>query len=336
MPKTIEISHRTIIFTVFFLLSLWVLFQIRTILIGLFVAVLLATALSPIVDRLSSFRIPRGIAILVAYVFFLGALGWGLSTIVAPLVEQTTNLVNRLPMLFDDLGRWLEGVGIQGVDSSAIASQVSQLGAIPADIVRFIVFIFSNLVTVIAVLVITFYMLVEKKNLDNYLLILLGTEREQKAKSFIDKLEVRLGGWVRGELLLMVIIGVMTYIGLRLLGIPYALPLAILAGFLEILPNIGPIISAIPGVLLALTISPIMALATGSLYFLIQQLENSLIVPKVMQKAAGVNPLVIIVSLAVGFELSGAMGAILAVPIIIVVHVVAVELLGFRMQYTEK
>ena len=125
----------------------------------------------------------------------------------------------------------------------------------------------------------------------------------------------------------MSIIGVLIYIGLRLLGIPYALPLAIFAGILEAVPNIGPVISAIPGVVIALTISPVMGLAAAALYFLVQQLENSVVVPKVMQKATGVNPLITILSLAIGFQLAGPLGAILAVPIVIVVHVFATEFL---------
>jgi predicted PurR-regulated permease PerM len=135
---------------------------------------------------------------------------------------------------------------------------------------------------------------------------------------------------VRGELTLMTIIGVLTYIGLSLLGIPYALPLAILAGFLEIIPGIGPILSAIPGILLGLTISPVMAIAAAALYFLIQQIENTVIVPKVMQKATGINPLVTMISLAVGFKMAGVLGAILAVPIVIVLHVFVVEILSWK------
>lgn len=327
MPRTIEVSHRTIVFTILFLALVWIILQVTSVVISLFISILLATALGPVVDKLTKLRIPRAAAILVIYILLLSLLGWGISTIISPLIEQTTNLVNRLPDLFDQLGKWLESLGIAGVDSGVIKDQVSQLGALPANLVKFVVFFFSNLISVIAVLVVTFYLLLERKNLDDYLLILFG-DNEKKARSFIDHLEARLGGWVRGELILMFIIGLLTYVGLLLLKIPYALPLAILAGVLEILPNIGPIIAAIPAILIGVTISPIMAIAVTALYFLIQQLENSLIVPKVMQRAAGVNPLVTIISLTIGFELAGATGAILAVPIVIVLHLVATDIFG--------
>lgn len=330
MPRTIELSHRTIIFTVFFLAFVWFLAQIIQIIIALFIAILLMTALNPAVDKLARAKIPRPFAILIVYLLLVGVVVLGLAWIIPPFVDQATRLVNRFPSLVDQAGGWFESLGISGIDKSIIDSQISQVGNIPFDIVRFTVSFFSNIVLVFSVLVITFYLLIERKNLDKYLLILFGDDGEKRAKKFVDRLEARLGGWVRGEITLMSIIGVMTYIGLRLLGIPYALPLAIFAGILEAVPNIGPVISAIPGVVIALTISPVMGLAAAALYFLVQQLENSLIVPKVMQKATGVNPLVTILSLAIGFHLAGPLGAILAVPIVIVIHVLATEALFRR------
>lgn len=330
MPKTIELSHRTVIFSVLFLLFIWFLGQIAPIIIGLFIAVLLMTALNPAVEKLARAKIPRPLAIFLVYLVLIGIVGLGLFWLIPPLVDETTKLVNRLPLILEQLGVWLENLGVSGIDKSIIESQISQIGTIPVNFIRFAVSLLSNVIVVFSVLVITFYLLIERRNLDKYLLVLFGDDGEKKAKRFVDQIEARLGGWVRGELTLMVIIGVLTYIGLRLLGIPFALPLAILAGVLEIVPNIGPVISAIPAVAVALTISPIMGVATAALYFLVQQLENSVIVPKVMQKAAGVNPLVTIVSLAVGFQLAGPLGAILAVPVVIVLHVIASEVFSIR------
>lgn len=330
MPKTIEISHKTIIFVLLVLGGVWMFIQISPIVVTLFIALLLTTALNPLVDKLTQFKLPRGIAILVIYIALIALLSAGLTSIVAPLVDETTKFVNRLPDLFDQLGGWLESVGIQGVSGNLVANQVSQLGQIPGNIVKFVIFLFSNLIGVVTLLVLTFYMLLERKNLNRYLLVLFGGDGEAQAKTFVDKLEASLGGWVRGELILMLIIGTITYIGLKLLDIPYALPLAIIAGVLEILPNIGPIVSAIPAILVALTVSPVMALGVTALYFVIQQLENSLIAPKVMQKAAGVNPLVTIISLAIGFQIAGAVGAILAVPVVIVLKVLLVDVFGLQ------
>ncbi len=133
------------------------------------------------------------------------------------------------------------------------------------------------------------------------------------------RIELKLGGWLRGQIILMLIIGISTYIGLTLLGVEYALALAVIAGILEIVPIIGPILSAIPALIVAFTVSPIAGFGVIGLYILIQQLENHLVVPKVMQKAVGFNPLVTIIVLMIGGNLLGLMGAILAIPIAIVV-----------------
>ena len=137
----------------------------------------------------------------------------------------------------------------------------------------------------------------------------------KKAEEFIDLLESELGGWVRGEVILMLTIATLTYVGLLLFGIPYALPLAILAGFLEILPNIGPIIAAAPAVFLAyITFGPVMALVVAVFSIIVQQLENNVIVPKVMKDNANVNPLMSILVIVIGLQLAGIFGALLAVP----------------------
>lgn len=321
MTQKIEISHRTIIFTVFFLLGLWFLFEIRQIILAVFVSTILMSALNPTVDRLERFRISRWIAILLVYTFILGLLGIVLVMVVPALVEQTGLFISRSALLVKSL----DFLGI-AVDPNILAQQISQLGSLPANLLRFTVSLFSNLVGLFGLMVISFYLLLERKNLKKYLLVLFGEGEEKKAEEFVDKVEKKLGGWVRGEAILMTVIGLMTYVGLRLLGIDFALPLAILAGILEIVPNIGPTISAIPAVMMGLTISPLTALAVAALYFLVQQTENSLIVPKVMEKVVGINPLVTILSLAIGFKISGIMGAILAIPTCLVLQVVLSEI----------
>jgi predicted PurR-regulated permease PerM len=155
------------------------------------------------------------------------------------------------------------------------------------------------------------------------LTLLFGQGNEKKIESVIDEIERRLGGWVRGEIVLMTFVGVLSYIGFRIIGLHYALPLAILAFLLEIIPNVGPILAAFPAVLIGLTISPFHAVAAAALGFLVQQVENTILVPRVMKQVAGVNPLITIISLAIGFKLAGVGGAILAVPTFIVLEVVA-------------
>jgi predicted PurR-regulated permease PerM len=318
MPRKIEISHRTIIFTAFFLIGLWLLFQIRQIILGLFVGVILMSALNPIVDKMEKKYFPRVFAILLLYGLILGGLGLIIASVIPPLVEQTSFLMGRIPL-------YVQRLGILGIDPNLVISQLPKLADIPANILKLSLGVFSNIIGILALLVITLYLLLERKNLQQHLVFLFGEGQEKKAEDFINKAEKRLGDWVRGEAILMSIIAIMTYIGLRFLGLEFALPLALLAGALEIVPTVGPSLAAFPAIIAGLTISPLMGLAVAALYFLIQQIENHLIVPQVMKKAVGVNPLVTIISLAVGFKLGGMIGAILAVPIVLLLQVVASE-----------
>jgi len=312
--QKIEISQRTIIFTVFFLLGLVFLFQIRYILLFLFIALIFMSALSPLVDRLEKYRIPRGLSTVVLYILIWAFISFSVASLVPPLVEQSARFLNRLPQ---DVERLTQG----RFDLSLLQPQLS---ALPQNLFKIIVGAFNNVVGLFTLTVIVYYLILERKNLHKYLLFLFGNNgREERAEAFINQLEKKLGGWVRGQLLLMLFVGILSYVGLLFLGIDYAVPLAFLAGILEIVPNIGPTLSAVPAILVALGSSPILALAVGALYFAIQQIENNFLVPKVMSKAVGLSSLVVIIALLVGLKLAGIAGAILAIPTVLLLEIIA-------------
>ena len=319
MPKKIEISHRTIIFTVLFLALLWVVFQVREIILMLFVSLILMSAFNPAVDWMEKLRLPRGLAILIVYIFVWTAVGLIVAGIVPALIDQTSRLIHLIHSAITQ-------VELFNANQQAITQQLlSQIGTLPENLLKFTVGLFGNLLAVLTTLVMTFYLLLERKHLNKYLSSIWGGDKSVQISKTVNEIERRLGSWVRGELVLMLAVGTLTYIGLLILGVDIALPLAILAGILEIVPNIGPTISAVPAVLVALTIHPLTALATASLYFLVQLAENNLLVPKIMQKAVGVNPLISILGLMIGFRLAGPAGAILAIPTIIVAHIISLE-----------
>jgi predicted PurR-regulated permease PerM len=281
------------------------------------------SALNPSIRRLEKLRIPRWLAIMMIYLVILIILGLGLWGIVPPLVDQTSALINKIPDLFRKFNFW-------GIDEKILSSQLGQLTSVPVNLIKFITNVFSNLVEIFALAVLTFYLLLERKKLDQYLVVLFGEEKEKEIEKTIRVIEGRLGSWVRGELFLMLIVGILDYIGFRIIGLDFALPLAILAFILEIVPTIGPTLSALPAIMIALVISPFHALATAGWCFLVQQLENSIFVPRVMKKVAGVNPLISILSLAIGLKLAGIGGALLAIPTFIVIEVIVREILTSR------
>ncbi len=313
MQRKIEISQQTILFTLSILAGAWIILQIRDILFLLFIAFLLMTAIYPIVLGLERLRIPRAISVLLVYVIIIGTLGVSFASSIPALVTQSTKLVQELPRVIARvLPYW-------NIDIVSLTQQLTPLGE---NVVKVTVGIFSNIVTTVTVLVFTFYFLLERRRAEMTLVDLFGQTIGKQTAQVLRLIERRLGGWVRGELLLMSFIGVLTYIGLTILRVDFALPLAILAGLLEIVPMIGPIISAVPAVLVAFATSPILAVSTAGLYFVIQQVENNLLVPWIMKKSVGLSPLVTIIALMIGGRLAGLVGAVLAVPFVLVFQAV--------------
>lgn len=317
VPIRVEISQKTIIFTILFILGLLFLFQVRYLVLFVFIAIIFMSALSPLVDRLEKYRVPRGLSTIALYILLWSFISFAVVSLVPPLVEQSANFLARLPQDVERITRGRFDVSIFE----------PQLASLPQNIFKIIIGAFNNVVSLFTLMVIVYYLILERKNLHKYLLFLFGNNgREARAEAFINQLEKKLGGWVRGQLLLMLFVGLLSYIGLMFLGVEFAIPLAFLAGILEIVPSIGPTLSAVPAILVALGSSPVLALAVAALYFVIQQVENNFLVPKVMSKAVGLSPLVVIVALLVGLKLAGIAGAVLAIPAVLLIEVIVMDL----------
>jgi len=311
MIRKTEISHRTIIFTVFFLLFLLFLYQIRDIVFVFFVALLIMVILNPTISKLSKYRIPRSLSVSFVYLLVFAVLGLVIAGIIPALLEQTTNFANNLP---DYLGN----INLPGVLGAKLEGEiVSQISSVPAQLVKFSLGLFSNFLGLFAIFIFAFYLLIAQDKIDDQLGNLFGKNRGKEVSNILRVLEEKLGGWARGELILMILVGLSNFIGLTILGIPYTLPLAILAGFLEIIPNFGPVLAAIPAAIIGFGISPVIGLATVALAFLIQQVENYIFVPKIMEKSVGVNPIITLLSLAIGFNLAGIVGSLISIPVFI-------------------
>lgn len=319
MPRKIEISHKTVIFTLLLLLGVWLVYFLRQVILQVFVALLIMTIVNPFVRRLQRFRIPRIVSIIFIYVLIIGLFSLVVGLVFPPLIEQTKNFAVSIP-------EYLRNIETPFFKGSDIAGQLAQeLGTVPSQAVKVGVSFFANIVSVVTVFVFAFYLLLERDKLDDHLATLVGEETSKKVARVIDNLEIKLGGWARAELLLMTIVGTLSYIGFLILGIPFALPLAILAGLLETVPTLGPILGAVPAVIVGFGVSQFAGISVAALAFLIQQLENYIIVPKVMQDSVGVSPIVTLSALIIGFKIAGVVGAILAVPTVITLGVLGKE-----------
>lgn len=314
-PKKIEISHKNIIFTIIFLLGLAILWQIRTLIVLLFISFVLMEALNPAVTRLEKYKIPRPLGIFILYIIILGVISFVVAGIVPILTEQTTGLIQTLPQA-------VKNIKIFGSDPIDLSSQFKILENIPGGIAKIAISVVSNVVSGFVVLFLTFYLLLEKKNFSKYGHDVFGEKGKEKMVAIIEQLEARLGSWVNAEFFLMTIIGILSYIGYSILGLRYAVPLAIFAGLLEAVPSIGPTVATALAALVGFTVSPltgILAIVVGTV---IQQLENNIIVPRIMKQTVGFNPLITILLIASGAKLGGVIGAILALPLFLTLQTI--------------
>ena len=311
MNKKIDISHKTIIFTVLLLLGIWLLYYMRGILLMLFVSFLLMTILDPLVNFFVKFKVHRSLAVVITYVLVIGILGGVIAVLAPVLILETTSFVSALP-------DYLSKINLSPSTVNLTSGLVQQVGGV----LNFTFSVFSNVFSILTILVFSFYMLLGYSGIRNQILLLLGEEKGMKMNKLIEAVEERLGKWSRGQLLLMLSVAIGNYIGYLLLKIPFALPLAVLTGIFEIVPILGPVISAIPAVLIGFGISPLTGVGAAAVAFVVNQLENYVLVPKIMQKSTGVSPLLILISVAIGAKLAGVMGVIIAVPFVITLQVI--------------
>jgi predicted PurR-regulated permease PerM len=182
--------------------------------------------------------------------------------------------------------------------------------------------IFSGFFSTFTVIVISFYLMLQREMLKKNFIELLDKKHQGNTLRTLSQIENKIGLWLRGQFVLCFSIGFFTWIGLTIIGLPFALPLGLMAGILEIVPTVGPIVSAIPAIIVALTISPGLALTVIIFYIMLQMLENHILVPKIMEKAVGLNPIIIIIGVLIGGKFLGILGALLAVPFIAMVLII--------------
>ena len=308
---TFDISIGSIFWVLLSLAAVYVLVKLSGIIVLLLCSVLITLAVCPLVDWFDKFKIKRGLSAIVILLLIFGTVVSIAIYIATPLLEQTQLFIQKLPGIIDSVSP------IKFVDGSFN----TQFAAVPGKVLNFALDTFTGFITAFTVIVLSYYMIQEMHNLKTYLTFWFG-EKGDIYNAIAEKLESQIGNWVRGQLLLMLIVGVLSYIGYLIIGLPFALPLAFFAGFLELIPNIGPTIATIPAVLVGFSISPNHGIAALIVSLIVQQLENNLIVPKIMQQVTGLNPIITIVAIMIGFNLGGPLLAILALPTVLSARVI--------------
>src|SRR3989304_8631012 len=324
MNRHYEITPRTIIIGSALLASTWILIQIKLVVISVFIALILGLALDPMVTKLKRLHLPRPVGVFLVFFLFLAAV-LGLTAYgFTPLVNETGKFIVNLPQFLRPV---LDSLGPIPFASELQQQLASQATLLSANILTIAGSIVTNIIFLLTVLFLTFYFLLDWENLKSSLVKMLDHRSRTRFQGIIESMEKNLGGWLRGQLLLMVVVGVLVYLGLFALGVEYALPLAVIAGLFEVIPTIGPVLSAVPAILVGFGTSFGLGVWILLLYVVVQQLENSLIVPNVLGRAGGCSPLMTLLIVFAGAQLFGIGGAILSIPVALLLNIVGHDLL---------
>ncbi len=301
----------------------------------LFIGILLASALEPFVGWSRSHTpVGRGATILVVYASFL-TLVVGLVVIVVPAaLSQADELSKTFPPFLDRTRDWAAGLQPSAASTTVTAlvdaaRDLFKPAAPPApgDVVQASLTVAEVVGSIATLLALVFFWLIEHARLQRYALAFVPANRRQGWREAWNEIETRLGLWVRGQLTLMLTIGVATGIAYTLLGVPSALLLALFAGIAEAIPIIGPAIGAVPAVVIAATVSPQLAIVVLVVYVILQFVEGNVLVPIVMRNSIGLSPFIVLVALLIGGAAGGIVGAFIAVPV-----AAAIEVFLQRMQ----
>jgi predicted PurR-regulated permease PerM len=319
------------------LVLLWTLYLIRSQLLLIYVSALFATGLAPLVGMIErqrllpigKGRLPRTAAILLIYATVLGLLAGLVAAVAPPMAAQAQELWKDLPAKIESLQltlvRWgllQETVTYQEVLQNAPAGSANAVSTLAAAVFG----IAGGVFGFVAILLLTFYFLVDSQDVFALFVRLFPRAQRRRVAVLSGRVAGKVSAWLGGQMLLGLIIGLTTAIGLALMGVPYFFVLALVAGIGEMIPMVGPILSAVPAVAVALTVSPGLAVAV-TLFFIAQQaLENNFLVPKVLGRQVGLSAVTVIIALGIGSQLLGLMGALLAVPTAAIIQVLFQEL----------
>lgn len=324
------------------LVIFYLMVQIQLIVFLLLFAILFATVIERPVIRLESRGVPRAAGILIMYVtILLGLVGLGL--IFVPLISNEARAFsNEAPVLIDDLAASWRTSDNQLLARTGyrLLTQLSfRLENPPpptgGTAIGLLTGVGTALFGIVATFVIAFYYLMEKHLFKRLLLQNLQPETRERVNAVWNDVEMKVGQWLRGQLTLCVIIGTFAGIGYGIIGLRFWILLAVFAGITEIVPIIGPWIGGIPAFIIALLDSWQKAIIVAIFLILLQFLENSVLVPRVMKGAVGLSPLTVFLAVLAGAEFMGPLGALLAIPIAAAVQIVIADALRSRQQRGE-
>lgn len=327
---TISITAGTIVKGILIFLGAWALWTLRDLLLVIVTAVILASAIEPGVKMLGRYRVHRILAVLMMYIGIAAVFFAIIYAFVPPIVNEASDITQNLPSMIHSIDQSIFGgkgilpatfgwSAINGGSAPVLGdflNNISGVNSASRGVIGTASAVFGGVFSFILIVILSFYFAMQESGIENFLKIVIPFGNEAYAVNLWERSRHKIGKWMQGQMLLGVLIFILVYLGLTIFGVPYAMSLALLAGILEIIPVFGPIMSAIPGVIIAFTVGGAsIAVTVAGFYLLVQQFESHLIYPLVVRKIVGVPPILVILALIVGVELGGFLGVLISVPV---------------------
>lgn len=307
------------------LVLLFFLVQISGILLIFFISFLLAAAFDPLIDKLQSKGIPRSVGVLMVYIIFFVASGFFITNVISLVAPQVVGIANNVGQFFTNITQ-------ESLDNIPFAAQLkpyidklyttfdlqtaaSQIQNALQLVSNQLISISFGIVNVMIVMILTFFMMVEEKAMEEFFLSLFPSRYAHYVSTRLSAVKDQVGQWLRGQLLVSLISALLSYIGLAIMGVNYALTLSLIAGIFMMVPVLGRFFAWIVTFPIVYNQAPILSLSMSIYYFILIQFENNILVPYIMNKAVGLSPIVIIFAMMVGYQYLGILGWILSIPI---------------------
>jgi predicted PurR-regulated permease PerM len=334
----LDVSWEALFKVIAVVAGIWALFLLREIFLMLFIVFIFVAAVSPTISAWQK-HMSRTLAVVLLFTLFLLALVTFSYIFIPPLVHQVNELSKTLPDFISKMqGRNLGDGNYGALINQASATLRSSIGNIGDNLLSTTVGFFGGVASLVTGLILSFYLLLEEKNAREFFHQILPHHRYRAVYVTVQKISERMGSWIRGQLLLMLVVGVLNFISYSIIGVPTPLPLAIWAGLTEAIPYVGPLLGVFAAGSVALASgSAIKAALVAAVSLLgIQQLEGTVLVPRIMGRAIGLSPVLVVLAIVVGVKLFGLLGAVIAIPSAAVISVVVGEWPSLRKIWQEE
>ncbi len=311
-------------YVLFMLVLIYFFYDIRVVLLMFFISFLLAAALDPVIDWLQKKSCPRALAVLLVYVVLFMLIGVFITNVVSLIASQVMEIAQSVGNFVNNITEDSSAIPwasqykpylnqfYQTINLQAAASQIQNALKVVSDQLLSISF---GLFNTIIILILTFFMTVEEKPIEVFFLSLFPSKYAKYISTRLEAVKDHIGQWLRGQLMVSLVTGLISYIGLFVLGVNYALTLSIIAGCCMVVPVMGRVFAWILTFPIVFNQSPMLSLWMSIFYIILQQIENNLLIPYIMNKAVGLSPIIIIFAMMVGGQYLGLLGLILAIPI---------------------